>query len=197
MRIFTYIFDIAHQRKGIIMQKKKSSEELLKDSAIELLSKSPVNKVTVNMICNNCGISQRTFYNYYKDKNDLVTSVYTGIIDEFFNAGGSDVTFHDLAMALVSSIYEYGDFYISVIRYTGQNNFRGSIHQPMKDAAIRMITEVFGDEITQDISDALDIYLFGCIGYMEYHLLHGHVIPAEITVPIFEKSIPSNLIKYL
>lgn len=45
------------------MEKKKGSKELLKESVIELVEKMPVKKVTVEMICQNCGVSQRTFYN--------------------------------------------------------------------------------------------------------------------------------------
>ncbi len=179
------------------MQKKKSSKELLRESAIELFGKSPVDKISVNMICDNCGISQRTFYNHFKDKNDLIAWVYTGILEEVELLKGDSRTLHDYICALVQGICDYSNFYVSVVHYTGQNDFRRSIYQPLKDCVCELITTKYQDEITEDMLNAIDIYLFGCIGYMEHHLLANNIIPAESTISVFEKQIPPILLKYL
>ncbi len=179
------------------MQKKKSSKELLRESAIELFSKNPVDKVSVNIICDNCGISQRTFYNHFRDKNDLIAWVYTEILDEVKLLKGGSRTLHDYISALVQGICDYSSFYISVVRYTGQNDFRRSIYQPLKDCVCELITSKYQDEITEDMLNAIDIYLFGCIGYMEHHLSAGNVLPADSTISIFETQIPRILTKYL
>lgn len=179
------------------MQMKKSSKELLRESAIELFSKYPVDKVSVNMICENCAVSQRTFYNHFRDKNDLIAWVYTEILDEVELRHGDLRTLHNYISALVKGICDYSDFYVSVVRYTGQNDFRRSIFQPLKDCVCELITSKYHDEITEDIVNAIDIYLFGCIGYMEHNLLSNNIIPAEVTIPVFEKFIPNALSKYL
>ncbi|MBR1986458.1 MAG: TetR/AcrR family transcriptional regulator [Mogibacterium sp.] len=179
------------------MQKKKSSKELLRESAIELFSKYPVDRVSVNMICEYCGVSQRTFYNHFRDRNDLIAKVYTAILDEVELRNGESRTLHDYICALVQGICDNSDFYVNIVKYTGQNNFRLSIFQPLKDCICKLITTVFHDEITEELLVAIDIYLFGCIGYMEHNLLINNVIPASATIPAFEKLMPPSLVKYL
>lgn len=178
------------------MQKKKSSKELLKESVIDLVSRMPVEKVTVNMICENCGVSQRTFYNHFRDKLDLITWSYIRLLDEG-RASAEDVTLKPVMTVLVENLVEFSDFYTSVIRYTGQNNFRESLFTPFRSFIIRLITEIFGDECTPEISDAVDFFVFGCLGYMEHCFVTGDIVPAEITVPRFERNMPEILKKYL
>lgn len=183
--------------KGKFMQKKKSSKELLRESAIELFSRYPVDKVSVNMICENCAVSQRTFYNHFRDKNDLIAWVYTEILDEVEFQKGDSRTLHDYICALVQGICDYSDFYVSVVRYTGQNDFRRSIYRPLRECVCKLITSKYNDEITEEMLNAIDIYLFGCIGYMEHHLLASNIDPADKTISAFENQIPSLLRKYL
>lgn len=183
--------------KRKFMQKKKSSKELLRESAIELFSRYPVDKVSVNMICENCAVSQRTFYNHFRDKNDLIAWVYTEILDEVEFQKGDSRTLHDYICALVQGICDYSDFYVSVVRYTGQNDFRRSIYQPLRECVCKLITSKYNDEITEEMLNAIDIYLFGCIGYMEHHLLASNIDPADKTISAFENQIPSLIRKYL
>lgn len=188
---------VNHHLFGDIYAKEKSSKELLRESAIELFSKYPVEKVSVRMICKNCGVTQRTFYNHFKDKNDIIAWVYTEILEEVEFQKGDSRTLHDYICALVQGICDYSSFYVSAVKYTGQNDFRRSVFQPLKDCICELITVKYQDEITEDMLDAIDLYLFGCIGYMEHHLLANNIIPEETMISVFEKQIPSLLAKYL
>lgn len=179
------------------MEKKKSTKELLKESVIELVEKMPVNKVTVEMICENCGVSQRTFYNYFKDKYELISWVYTEVLDKQCHGADQPKSMHATISALVVNIVSHSRFYCSAVKFTGQNSFMHSIFQPLREASIHLIRDVFHDDITEDLSNAVDFYIFGCIGFMEYHLLQNDITPAEETIRIFESNIPSLLKKYL
>lgn len=176
---------------------KKSSKELLRESAIELFSRNPVDRVTVNMLCENCGISQRTFYNHFRDKYDLISWVYTSVNEDLIARLGPEFTLHSSLAALVGDIIENSSFYANIIRYTGQNSFRLSVYQPLRDTMRRIIEDIHGDKITPEMSDAINFYIFGCMGYMEDCLLRGDIVPADITLRIFEQNIPSLLAGYL
>lgn len=179
------------------MEKKKGSKELLKESVIELVEKMPVKKVTVEMICQNCGVSQRTFYNYFKDKYELISWVYTEVLEEQNRDDHQPKSMHATISALVVNIVSHSRFYCSAVRFTGQNSFMRSIFQPLRESTLHLIRDTFHDDITEDISNAVDFYIFGCIGFMEYHLLQNDITPAGETIKIFEDNIPSLLKKYL
>lgn len=200
------------------MKKKMTSKELLRESVIELVSATPVEKVTVGRICENCGVSQRTFYNYFQDKYDLISSVYTGVLEDMYAAGnrgkapdgraGSFGTanggntlppqsFHPVITALVHNIVSHSRFYMNAVNFTGQNSFVQSVFQPLMDSTLHLIRDSYGDEITEELHYAAEFYILGCLGFMELHLLHRDVLTEEITVRVFENNIPRALAKYL
>lgn len=50
-------------------------EQLVKQTAIEMLVDEGMENFSVNKLAKACGISVATLYIYYKDKNDLITSI--------------------------------------------------------------------------------------------------------------------------
>lgn len=46
--------------------KRKTTEELLAESFLELAQTKRIDKITIIEITNNCGMSQPTFYNHFK-----------------------------------------------------------------------------------------------------------------------------------
>lgn len=177
------------------MEKKKGSKDLLRESVIELVGKAPVKKVTVGQICENCGISQRTFYHYFTDKHDLISWVLVDTLADSWD--DKEATIHKQLIVIVDNICTHDAFYINAMRYTGQNNFRESIFQPFRTHMCHLITEIHHDVLTKEISDAINFFLYGCIGFMEHCLLTGDIVPTEITVPMFERNIPPILKKYI
>lgn len=49
------------------------------DTLKELTRKKSLSKITINDIVSECKISKQTFYNYFKDKNDLI--LYTCVLE--------------------------------------------------------------------------------------------------------------------
>ena len=54
------------------MIERKTTKDLILSSLYDLLQEKPYEKITVSAIVKNCGISQRTFYNHFKDKHELM-----------------------------------------------------------------------------------------------------------------------------
>lgn len=62
---------------------KKLSKEEISQKALKLFSEQGYNNVTVNDICDECGITKPTFYKYAGSKDELILDLY-------------DVTIHEL-----------------------------------------------------------------------------------------------------
>lgn len=74
---------------------------MMADALKNLVRKKAIQKVTVSDIVNECGLSKQTFYNYFKDKNDLI--LYTCILE-----GRKSVrTVLDAGLDYKDSIVEY------------------------------------------------------------------------------------------
>ncbi|PTS94554.1 TetR/AcrR family transcriptional regulator, partial [Pedobacter sp. HMWF019] len=52
-------------------------ENLVKKTAIEIIGKGGFEKFSINKLAKACGISVATLYIYYKDKEDLLSSLAT------------------------------------------------------------------------------------------------------------------------
>lgn len=53
------------------------------NSLLELLKKKEYSAITINMIVDNAGLGRRTFYRYFKTKDDAMKYITTLILDEF------------------------------------------------------------------------------------------------------------------
>ncbi|MDJ0349147.1 TetR/AcrR family transcriptional regulator [Cryobacterium sp. PH29-G1] len=87
--------------------KHHSTSLRIEQSAVSLVLEHGFDQVTVDMICSKSGISQRTFFNYFKTKQAAIIGVEPPTIDEgraraFIAAPGNDVL-PDL-LALMSAI---------------------------------------------------------------------------------------------
>ena len=59
------------------------TRSVLKEAFLSLLSKKPVNKITVKEVCEAAGLNRATFYTHYGDCFDLMASIEQELIDAF------------------------------------------------------------------------------------------------------------------
>lgn len=66
--------------KTLQEDKSTKTKQILINSASELFVKFGVNKVTIDDICNNCGLTKGSFYHYFPSKNYIVAfSINSGL----------------------------------------------------------------------------------------------------------------------
>ena len=77
---------------GLRERKKRERREALVDAAHRLVAREGLDAVTVDAICDEAGVSTRTFFNYFETKDDAVLGhapwVLTGEAAETFANGG-------------------------------------------------------------------------------------------------------------
>lgn len=88
-------------------------------------------------------------------------------------------------------------FFVHVFSYTGQNNIRISLVEPLKTQYLRIVRDVFHDEVSKSIEDAVTFFIRGQLSYVEEALKRRIIPDAETSVAYFENAIPAILEKYL
>jgi AcrR family transcriptional regulator len=117
--------------------KKKTTEEILAESFQEIASQKNVNKITVNDIVSNCGISSATFYRHFRDKYDLIAWIYGQKCDELFHRfDGSANRKEQIVTAWVSFCLENRNFLVNLIQNTGGYD---SFVQKMVEKQVQLI----------------------------------------------------------
>lgn len=94
----------------------------------ELVMQKDFEKLSVAEISQAAGISRKTFYQYFKDKNDIVEHiVYENIIQPMNHMRSLSTAFEFPSLTIMSWLYEqfYKDrsFYLKISSFTGQNSF--------------------------------------------------------------------------
>lgn len=176
---------------------KKSTKELLADSALELLSHYSIEKITITDIAANCNLSTRTFYNHFHDKHELVTWIYTSKLEKYFEQRHSKISFFGFTRFSAEIVYENIDFFANVASYQGQNCLCESILSPLRNMYIHIIQDIYHDVITEDLYLSLTIFLHGIIGYVRELILTNQIVLPEDATAAFEEGLPGNLKKYL
>lgn len=85
----------SEQPEGLRERKKRQRSQALRQAAIELTLENGYTNVTVEDICERCGVSRRTFFNYFKSKEEALLGRADTVFDdedqpaiEEFEAGG-------------------------------------------------------------------------------------------------------------
>ena len=82
----------------------------------------PFTKISVGDICKNCGMSRKSFYYHFKDKEDLVNWIFE---IEFIEHARNN-TYESVWAAmddLIRYFYANRIFYSKILKYEGQNSF--------------------------------------------------------------------------
>lgn len=62
--------------------KRKTTKDILAESFLELINEKRISKITINDITSNFGMTPPTFYNYFKDKYDLIVWIYVRGVEQ-------------------------------------------------------------------------------------------------------------------
>lgn len=176
---------------------KKSSKELLADSMMDLLQTESFEKITVSQITENCGIAKRTFYYHFRDKYELALWLYIHQLDVYYEKNRGNVTFRGFLTYSANIIWNDRYLIRKIIQYSGQNDFRHSVFQPLIDRYLYMIEHDYHEPVTDEIRDAVAFYVGGMITYVERGLSGQEIPTPECSVRIFESCIPEQLRHYL
>lgn len=68
--------------EGLRERKKRERGQALRRAAIDLALEKGYHNVTVEDICERCGVSRRTFFNYYSSKEEALLGRADTVFDE-------------------------------------------------------------------------------------------------------------------
>lgn len=151
------------------MVKRLVGKELIEQSLLELVEQKPIENITVTEIAKNCGITTRTFYYYFTDKHDVVSSIYLRYMEPFVNCSIAEWYEH---MAEFFMIHDR--FVEHCLVYNGQNCLSETIidlewkklKRHIKPAILTNETEYKRTEI------AIEYMLHGNVGGLRNSYVH-------------------------
>jgi len=133
---------------------RKTTKELLAESFKELAEQKPINKITIANIADNCGVTQPTFYRYYKDKYDLIAWIYVTDSEKIMGQIGSNgYIWKDTLLDAARYFSENRAFALNALRHTSGRdaflNLLETVNTELLSAEVRkvLMTEKLPDDI--------------------------------------------------
>ena len=119
-----------------------ATKAALEASLKKLLLKKPLDKITINDLTTDCGISRMAFYYHFKDKYDLINWIYTsefvvGLQNKIYDSEWN------ILEDLCDYFYENRDFYRKALQIEGQNSFYDYFRDVLKTVFTEYIKDVF------------------------------------------------------
>lgn len=71
--------------------KLKQTDQIIKQSLIQLMQSKAINKISVNNLCDAAQINRSTFYRHFLDKYDVLEKLEQDFIDQLFSIPKNDI----------------------------------------------------------------------------------------------------------
>ena len=153
--------------------KKPSMKDIIADTALEKLNNKLVEDLTVAEIIRDIGISNRTFYNHFRDKYDVCNYIYDRMLDrECWLSEGRRSSlgefFEKFAQLCGGKYYR---FFFATAFYHGQDNLQDYIvSRGVEDLKQQLICTGNEHLITPDSLGMLEFYMRGLAGTTQYYV---------------------------
>lgn len=164
----------------------------IKKALFELLDKHSFTNLTVTMICQQAQVSRPTFYKYFIDKYDLVTTAYE---EEMTRCMNHD-SWWQIMISALSYIREHQTYIREILNYHGQNLFVDFLLDYTRKCTVSLIKS---KEILNSakMNYSLSIYTYGvCYTLIDWVKDGCHDSPEDFT-RILNIEMPTTLKKYL
>ena len=177
---------------------KMDTKQVFADSIVELSKTKPLEKITVQNIVDYCEAGRQTFYNHFKDKEDLIGFVFISDERKCIENLQKGHTLKEQMNLIFSTFVEKKQFYVSAYITHGQNSLGDIIFEHYFDYYTKLIAEKDGkEEVDEKLKAAIRFHCFGSIGYVRQWMKEGMKLSSEELSEIIFDNIPERLKKYL
>ncbi len=176
---------------------KLDTKQIFADAIVEIAKTKPIEKITVQNIVDHCGAGRQTFYNHFRDKEDLIGWVFMSDEQKCIANLPENCSLREQMKLIFGTFIEKKQFYVAAYITHGQNSLGEIIFEHYVNFYINQIENETGKPVDEKTKAAIRFHCFGSIGYVRYWMKNGMRLSAEELAEIIFDNIPESLQKYL
>lgn len=147
------------------MIERKTVKELLAESIKELMNEKTLQKITVQMIVDNCNLTRQTFYYHFKDKFDLVNWIFRTTIDHISESSSPNLPWSNVLGEMLVVMKNDKRFYVNAMNCEGQNSFHQYITEYTRIAYVRELTKrLDSNHLSEEMLFSIEFNSYGAVG---------------------------------
>ena len=101
--------------------------KLLAEALLKLCKEKKLKTVTIKDLLNETGVSRQTFYNRFRDKEDLIEWTYNNYVLSEFHRAGEAGTYYQNTLNYCLALEKYRFFMKQALLIDGQNSLRDTM----------------------------------------------------------------------
>ena len=171
--------------------------EAIKNAFIEMIEKMSIEQIRTEMLLQRADVSKATFYRLFRDKYDVMNSVY---MDLSFAKVQEDPALHNWKEWTIhdfQNILAHKTFFRHIISYQGQNSLREVAGQFYRENILRQIEkEVPKEKISERLLYLVDAFVEVNVFTLLWYIKKDCQIEMQEVVDYVEACIPTELKPY-
>lgn len=133
-------------------------KKILANALLNLCQKQSLQSITVSQLLKETGVSRQTFYNHFKDKNDLICYIYDTYIVPNFDEHHMDIDFYESLLQTFQNIKKYHKFMKQACQIEGQNCLKDYIVEHCQQFDLKWHQNLYGSDPMSDDLKFATIY---------------------------------------
>lgn len=133
-------------------------KKILANALLNLCQKQSLQSITVSQLLKETGVSRQTFYNHFKDKNDLICYIYDTYIVPDFDEHHMDIDFYESLLQTFQNIKKYHKFMKEACQIEGQNCLKDYIVEHCQQFDLKWHQNLYGSDPMPDDLKFATIY---------------------------------------
>jgi Transcriptional regulator len=172
---------------------------ILGDALLTLARTEPVDRITVKQIVEESGLSLQTFYNHFRDKEDLIVWLHRrGCERVISKLEGDRYSFRDLTLDSIRFFAENANYL--------RSSLGGGIVNPYAEISAETAYTFLADficrrggmdELPEEIGFYLHMYVYACLYIFAEWSLKSWKLPEERLAEYLEQGMPEKLKPFL
>lgn len=186
-------FVIIKETAEVDMMKIDKTRLKLAESMKELLKATPLDKMTVTDIVENCDVSRQSFYRLFQDKYDLVNWYFEVLADQSFKQMGKQCTLKEGLMRKFKFIDQEHAFFQQAFSSLDSNSLIHYDYTCIFTFYKQLIEEKNHCQLSEDLLFLLEMYCHGSVTMTVSWLHQGRKQSIEAIVDLLIAAMPAAL----
>lgn len=165
------------------------------ESMKQLMAHTPLDRITVRQIVENCGATRQTFYRNFRDKYDLVNWYFDRIVQKTIRQMGVSLTLREALVKKFEYMVQDRHFFLSALSSRDYNNLMDYDYRCIL-AFYRSVAQANG-AVTGEIGFLLEFYCHGSMDMTAAWVRDGMQEPPEAMARHLVEAMPEKLAPYL